>query len=141
MSLWAAVKFSHVRILLSLVKPPPKVWKWPSLNVTETCYLVKHIERNGRDSCQNPWSIRQIGIYHKRNSQKDEDVFISLNPSDSFSGRLRAIHKDGNSSVKWEGIHILALASTSRQWGAYFNEVDEKINELVSVCCSKGPEH
>lgn len=32
----------------------------------------------------------------------------------------------------------MALASTSRQWGAYFNEVDEKIHDLVSICRSKG---
>ncbi|MCJ1423434.1 hypothetical protein MMC29_001317 [Sticta canariensis] len=80
---------------------------------SESVYLIKHAERHGRKELKNPWSIRQMGVYHKVDN-KNGDTFLILNPSNSYRRRLKRVPK---SSVlePWE-IHMMLLTSAMQNW-------------------------
>ncbi|KAF2108837.1 hypothetical protein BDV96DRAFT_692342 [Lophiotrema nucula] len=59
----------------------------------EASYLVKLVEEHGRIESTEPWSIRQMGVYHRKSGESG-NAFIILNPSRSFLRRLKYMQED-----------------------------------------------
>lgn len=60
-------------------------WIWTQADgKPESSYLLKHVQEHDRDEPNDPWSLCQMGIYHKASIRTSENTFIVLNPSNQF---------------------------------------------------------
>lgn len=102
----------------------------------ETVYLIKHVERHDRQEPENPWSFRQMGVYHKADN-KNGDTFLILNPSKSYRRRLKHVSK---SSVlgPWE-IHMMLLKSAMQNWRWCITSLEKDYETMVRslACCAE----
>lgn len=96
----------------------------------ETLYLIKHVERHGREERDDPWSIRQMGIYHK-SDQVIGDVFVIFNPARSFQRRLKIV-KTQNILPQVEDIHLALLTSVTANWRWYITDLERTYESIVS---------
>jgi hypothetical protein len=93
---------------------------------------LKIAEKHGRDEPDEPWSIRQIGIYHQHDSGKDIDTFIFLNPVMSLQERLKSAMRNCNQLPDRQDIHNLAFSHSNVGWRWYLSFWESKLNDLVS---------
>ncbi|OJD40786.1 magnesium transport protein transmembrane region [Diplodia corticola] len=100
--------------------------------VSEYCYLLKYVEKNGRAHLSDPWSIRQTAIYHRFVHRSDDHTFIILNSSASSRQRLLRTKAETTLLPTWADVHTLAASRASAQWRAYLNELEEKLEFLKS---------
>jgi len=91
--------------------------------VFETAYVVKQVEENGREE-GNPWSIRQMGIYHRSDSSTG-DVFIIINPSFSLKQRLKHSREFG-SRPSPKALHTMVLSCTMENWKFYITDLESR---------------
>lgn len=99
-----------------------------SLSV-EHCYLLKHAEEHGRDEQDDPWSIRQMGVYYRRDENED-DLFIIINPSKSFQRRLKDARTKSGRQPWPKDIQKLLLSCTALGWRWYVNYLEGQFNDL-----------
>ncbi|OAL46041.1 hypothetical protein IQ07DRAFT_647681 [Pyrenochaeta sp. DS3sAY3a] len=107
-------------------------YKWERENAKECCYLLKNVEKHGREDSSEPWSIRQLGLYHQCDSASGNDTFIILNPTMSFQQRLKNAQLKTGTTPTWQDIHNLALSHCTWQWRWYVTYWEAKLNELIS---------
>ncbi|KAH7378819.1 hypothetical protein BKA66DRAFT_466691 [Pyrenochaeta sp. MPI-SDFR-AT-0127] len=107
-------------------------YSWQSGNVSELCYLLKNVEKHGRDGSDEPWSIRQLGLYHQHDSATGSDTFIILNPMMSFQQRLKDARAKTGLLPTWRDIHNLALSHSTWQWRWYLTFWESKLADLIS---------
>ncbi|OCK96132.1 uncharacterized protein K441DRAFT_676051 [Cenococcum geophilum 1.58] len=93
------------------------------------CYLLKHAEEHGRDEQDDPWSIRQMGVYHRRDENED-DLFIIINPSKSFQRRLKDARTKSGRQPGPKDIQTLLLSCTALGWRWYVNYLEGQFNDL-----------
>ncbi|ORY06762.1 hypothetical protein BCR34DRAFT_571097 [Clohesyomyces aquaticus] len=101
-----------------------------SESVSEHCYLIKNAEKNGREDAQEPWSIRQMGVYHRHNEANEGDTFIIFNPLLSFQHRLKNARI--LSSPTPDDLHMLALSHCTWQFRWYLGYWESKLGDLIS---------
>ncbi|KAF2474441.1 uncharacterized protein BDR25DRAFT_122021 [Lindgomyces ingoldianus] len=99
-------------------------------NVSELCYLAKNVEKHGREGSDEPWSIRQLGLYHRH--EPENDTFIILNPMISFQQRLKDAQAKTGAAPTWRDIHMLAISHATWQWRWYLSFWETKLSQLVS---------
>jgi hypothetical protein len=102
------------------------------LVLPEHCYLLKHAEEHGRDEQDDPWSIRQMGVYHRRDESED-DLFIIINPSKSFQRRLKDARTKSGRQPGPKDIQTLLLSCTALGWRWYVNYLEGQFNDLVRI--------
>ncbi|KAF2111930.1 hypothetical protein BDV96DRAFT_580879 [Lophiotrema nucula] len=107
-------------------------YSWKQGNVSELCYLLKTVEQHGRAESAEPWSIRQLGIYHQHNPDLGSDTFIVLNPTTSFQKRLKDAQVKMGAAPVWRDIHMLALSHATWQWRWYLTYWESKLSQLTS---------
>ncbi|KAF1839682.1 hypothetical protein BDW02DRAFT_563735 [Decorospora gaudefroyi] len=107
-------------------------YSWQRDNVSEFCYLLKNVERHGREDSEEPWSIRQLGVYHQQDVANGNDTFIILNPVVSFQQRLKDARSKTGRQPTWQDLHILALSHSTWQWRWYLTFWESKLTELIS---------
>ena len=91
-------------------------------------------ERDGGD----PWSLRQIGVYEKLNTETRSSKWILLQPS---SGALQNL-EDGLWSRKHDldciaksmSLHAVFFFLSSRQWPYYIDHLRARLESLVRTC-------
>src|SRR4051794_18841422 len=103
--------------------------------ISELSYIVKHVEEHGRESSDDPWSIRQMGVYHQQDSSLDRNTFIILNPSKTFQRRLRDTQTISGKLPSWEDIHKLLASCSTVAWKRYISYHESHISKLVSSPC------
>lgn len=104
---------------------------WPP----ELCYLAKHAETHGREGAHDPWSMRQIGLYHKMDLASKQDTFVILNPSQTIIRRLKVFkeaQRGRDSKDTWIELHLLVLTSVTEKWKWYVSYLEEKFLGIVS---------
>src|SRR5438034_538506 len=94
-------------------------------HTTELFYLVKHVEEHGREGLTDPWTVRQMALYHKANAGTGENVFIVLNPSRGFQRRLNNVRKEGSLLSPWK-VHAMMLSSVVDKWRWYISDLEEQ---------------
>ncbi|KAI0811762.1 hypothetical protein GGR55DRAFT_641679 [Xylaria sp. FL0064] len=102
----------------------------------ETCYTVRFFEKNDRDGETNdPWSLRQTGVYHQLNAQAGTSVWILIKPSMELKNRLpdriKALwfNKDLR-KVRHVLIHITILTFSLRGWRGYIATQQSKLEQF-----------
>ncbi|KAH8655059.1 hypothetical protein BGZ60DRAFT_546694 [Tricladium varicosporioides] len=94
------------------------------------CYITKHVDEHGREDSDEPWSIRQIGVYHQRNSWLDTDTFIILNPSKSFQQRLKDAMTISGHLPTWRDIHTLSASCSATPWRRFIGDMESRLAQL-----------
>ncbi|KAF2730345.1 hypothetical protein EJ04DRAFT_567846 [Polyplosphaeria fusca] len=107
-------------------------YSWKHDHVSEFCYLIKNVEQHGRENSEEPWSIRQLGVYHRHDSGQETDTFIILNPMTSFQQRLKDAQIKHKTVPTWRDIHMLALSHATWQWRWYLSFWESQLNQLIS---------
>jgi hypothetical protein len=103
--------------------------------VFETCYLLKHVELNGRRG-PNPWSVRQMGVYQKFNIAEQRGKCILIQPSLELQRRLQEELDDGDNYGElideWMNVHSQCINTLSRNWLAYIKFLEKEVAKIVS---------
>jgi len=107
-------------------------YSWQNGSVSETCYLLKIVEQHGRVELEEPWSIRQLGVYHQHDADSGNDTFILLNPMGSFQERLRDVKLSLERHLSPRDIHHLALSHSVWQWRWYLTFWEEQLERLIA---------
>ncbi|KAK3175305.1 hypothetical protein OEA41_002552 [Lepraria neglecta] len=102
----------------------------------DLAYQIRYTEENHR-SPDNPWSVRQTGVYHHHSSKNDFDLFILLHPlSESVLERqLLAFDTQSHASEIASicknpyRLHILPFATYLDNWRWYFRFLGEEFEE------------
>ena len=107
--------------------------------LTEVCYKIQYVERNGRDR-GDPWSLRQVGIYQKLSSESGRSIWIFTRLPDILRVRLQqnlieAAGRD-QSPMKFHAVLITVLG---RNWAAYIEDLYSQLADLVSLAQSFRP--
>jgi hypothetical protein len=98
-------------------------------------YNVKYVARHGREApLQDPFSIRETGVYHHWQSVPAKCTWILLNPSETLSERLAEAFTEPENAealgqIHW---HALILLCLSENWRDYVNHLEENFSYLVS---------
>lgn len=108
---------------------------------------MRYAEENRRSN-DNPWSVRQTGVYHHHVSTRDFDLFIFLHPLEESFLECQLITIAAPSHPKSElaslcanpyQLHSLAFALYSDNWRWYLRylgeEFQEKVSSMISVAC------
>jgi hypothetical protein len=103
---------------------------------TECAYTIKYSEKHGRDEPLDPWSLRQMGIYHQRLGNNDSNVFIVLNPSRPFLKRIKKV-VSCKSRVTPESVQMMALSAAMDNWRWYISDLEERYTTAVK-CMNLG---
>ena len=96
----------------------------------ETTYLVKHVEEHGRLESKEPWSIRQMGVYHKSDGSSG-DVFVIINPSLPFRRRLKYVRENG-SRPSIRALHAMILSCAMENWRLYISDLEKRYLQMVT---------
>ena len=88
---------------------------------------------NGRTN-YDPYSIRQIGIYHKYLGSDESSVWLLLRPTTAIKERLRSLLLTTNNPMS---VHIILLSSTVMYWDEYLEFLEKRLEGYVSrdTCC------
>jgi hypothetical protein len=106
-------------------------------NCAELCYNMRFVQRNGR-SIGDPWSVRQIGVYHKYDGTMQRSVWILI----GASKRPQSIVEDSRRGGLLESeyslsaalfLHAILLATTEDDWRTYLEDLGAELNLLVSI--------
>jgi hypothetical protein len=102
-------------------------------------YLIKYPEENHRgDEADEPWSIRQSGLYHQLHLTEDNAVTILISPiEDSVAESVLSRQLLAVSSLSEVGedpfrASRILLSSYVDGWRSYLRYYDRKIEELAS---------
>ena len=122
MSTMVAVRYSQALVV-------------PSNYCSEICYNVRYIDRNGRKD-EDPWSLRQIGVYERYNVEKQSSVWFLLQPSAHVCQRLKDClqMKPSSTSALTDQtllLHALIQFTASRHWMDYVDDLRLQIEKLV----------
>ena len=102
----------------------------------EFCYNVRYIEQNGRDR-GDPWSLRQMGVYHGFDWRTHSSIWIVLQPSDyvlaTFEDTLQAMRALNLIQGGHHLLHLFFLSSLERKWKDYVESLRLNIEILVGM--------
>ncbi|KAE9379782.1 hypothetical protein N431DRAFT_326685 [Stipitochalara longipes BDJ] len=99
-------------------------------NISECCYITKHVENHGREDSDDPWSIRQMGVYHQRNAWDDTNTFVIFNPSITFQQRFKDAQAASGRLPTWRDIHTLAASCSTTPWRRYIGHMEYELAQL-----------
>lgn len=100
--------------------------------ILEFCFLLKHVEKHGREELGDKWSIRQMGVYACVGRQ-GRATFLVINPSHTFQQRLKDAQKDNTVPIGAADIFRLLISCSSTQWRMNINDIEEAFTHLVGV--------
>jgi hypothetical protein len=95
----------------------------------ETAYIVKLVEEHGRVENADPWSIRQMGVYHQTRG-KSGNIFMIINPSKPFLRRLRCMREDP-SEISAGALHAMILSCSMENWRWYIMDLEKRYTAMA----------
>jgi hypothetical protein len=104
---------------------------------TELCYNLRFVQRNGR-SMGDPWSVRQIGVYHKYYGIMRRSVWIlvsaSVTPQQIEEAARRAGVGDNDQMLSTALVfHAILLETTLQDWREYLDCLHTQLSLLVRM--------
>ncbi|KAI0968146.1 hypothetical protein F4678DRAFT_443418 [Xylaria arbuscula] len=102
----------------------------------ETCYTVRLFEKNHRVGEMNdPWSLRQIGVYHRLHALTGTSVWVLIKPSPELKNRLPErleAFSCNNSlrSIRHALVHITILTFSLHDWRDYIATQRSRIEQF-----------
>jgi hypothetical protein len=106
-----------------------------TVGFVEIGYNVKYVARHGRTYPNDPFSIREVGVYQKYSSKDRTCQWIFLQAPDALKDRIRATMEcsgDERRPASQVQIHALLLCSVSEEWRDYLVYLEENFNKVVS---------
>ncbi|KAE9969760.1 hypothetical protein BLS_005224 [Venturia inaequalis] len=100
----------------------------------EIAYNFKYVARHGRGAVlKDPFSIRQIGVYHRSAGKSGKSAWILLHVPEALSERLSiAIGEcDGSKPLDQFRLHALMLSHLSEDWRAYIGYLEDSFTDLM----------
>jgi len=110
-----------------------------SLQSIELCYNCRHVEENGRNR-GDPWSLRQMGVYHSYNAESQQSIWIILQPPsrilEGLRGSLKNLMVDSASSIHTSlSLHFQFLSLTGENLHSYLEHLWVGLDELDEKAC------
>ncbi|KAK6337823.1 hypothetical protein TWF696_001302 [Orbilia brochopaga] len=107
-------------------------------SLSELSYVVRYVERHDR-SPQNPWSVRQIGVYQQMIGD-EKSIWVLLQPSDNVYHGLRDVLENrATSSTDLQRnsclLHLDVLESVTSSWGDYIEYSWAEADKLDDKAC------
>jgi len=96
---------------------------------------LKFVELHGRSSGNNPWSLRQMGIYQSFETDTRIQSCILLQRSIRLKAMMNESFAKGTTDNSyllqhWSSIHLLMIASILSNWDSYAKFLDQKIDVI-----------
>lgn len=95
----------------------------------EYAYTIRYPEQHGRDEPLDPWSLRQMGVYHQCHTNGN-NTFIVLQPSKPFLKRLKRV-TSSKIAVTPQSIQMMALSAAMDNWRWYISDLEERYTKAV----------
>ncbi|KAF8246383.1 hypothetical protein K440DRAFT_685320 [Wilcoxina mikolae CBS 423.85] len=105
----------------------------PTSTSFELCYLAKHIEQHGKDPAEHddPYSLRQMAVYHGYQALNESHTFVVLNPSLTFQHHLKQARLwDLAGLGDWKNVHIALFYALSYRWREYVNLLEARFRPM-----------
>ena len=102
------------------------------LCLTEICYILRSYETHGRTNLSNPYSLRQMAVYHKYYCNSQRSIWIIIQP---FRGCKAALSRKFPRSTTLSSalsLHSCLIGPLLPNWRWYLNYNRRLITELVS---------
>ncbi|OCL11296.1 hypothetical protein AOQ84DRAFT_374132 [Glonium stellatum] len=99
-------------------------------------YQLMYVEKNGRKSPKDPWSMRQTGVFHRYSLNNNTNLFIFLHPMKNSAAqcRLEAFFEKGDYagplSEEAMEVHLLLFSSYLNNWQVYIKELGRIFKSL-----------
>lgn len=95
---------------------------------------MKYVARHGRGALlKDPFSIREIGVYHKSCDEGRKSDWILLNQPEALSDRLSIAVRELDSSKPLDQfrLHVFILLHFSEDWRDYIGYLENCFTDLV----------
>lgn len=101
------------------------------------CYQFLYIQPNGRLPPKDPWSLRQVGVYHRYSTADCRSFSILLHPESTAVAQTRLetiVEQSSNRQLLQEhplNVHLIILSSYTNFWQAYIEQLARKVGHIV----------
>ncbi|KAH7085296.1 hypothetical protein BKA63DRAFT_499329 [Paraphoma chrysanthemicola] len=105
----------------------------PAQNSYEIAYNFKYVARHGRSIPQDPFSIRQIGVYHQFQENSFTSKWVFLQAPDNLQTRLASEFENGEvlKPVTQSYHHAAVFQCLSEDWREYVNHLEDALSTLM----------
>ena len=101
------------------------------LGCLELGYNIKYVEEHGRTLPNDPYSIRETGVYQKFNSSTNRSNWIFIQPSTTLRAELVRFFSQTRRPSEECQAHGTVLIIASDNWRFYINYLEETFAGLV----------
>jgi len=110
--------------MYAMAPEPPR-----SLTCIDICYNIRFVERHERDGLKDPWSFRQVAVYHSYDYERKKCswVFIQL-PKAVKASIVREAKPHSPLLIHWLIRHYCAS-----EWRWYINYLSDLVSTMVSM--------
>lgn len=98
---------------------------------TECSYLLRTYERHGRSNLKDPWSLRQMAVFHKYEPRNSRSVWILLQPFHRAKYVFLKAFSEEPMSKYPQALHHIFLAMTMPNWRLYLNHRRRMVSRFV----------
>ncbi|CAJ2502505.1 Uu.00g098990.m01.CDS01 [Anthostomella pinea] len=94
----------------------------------EVCYILRTYERHGRQNLQDPWSLRQMSVYHQFDSTNNRSVWILVQPFARSKSVFLSRCFDATLRQTPEMLHSVFIHGALASWRWYLDDRRRLIN-------------
>ncbi|KAJ5107216.1 hypothetical protein N7456_003891, partial [Penicillium angulare] len=104
-----------------------------SLTSIQTSYTFKYPEHSPE---HNTWSIRQTGVYHKRDMGKDQSTWVLFNPTPGSKGHclveewIKSERREATYDPAW--LHWTLFAAYMPPWRIYIADIERQVLDIAN---------
>lgn len=137
----AVIEVQHPGLVTSIYQkrsPEYNLERW-LIEALELTYVIRRVERHDR-SPENPWSVRQTGVYHKltyEQRSQPKSTFILLAPSSTAEkgllDQLNCEITEDDITTSAFSVHQRLLADSLEGWMEYMEWLEKVTKRLVGA--------
>ncbi|KAH7094942.1 hypothetical protein FB567DRAFT_574833 [Paraphoma chrysanthemicola] len=111
----------------------PNNLEFPAQYSYEIAYNFKYVARHGRSTPQDPFSIRQVGVYHQFEENSFTSNWVFLQAPDNLQARLASDYEGCEVSelVTQSYHHAAVFQCLSEDWREYVNHLEDALSTLM----------
>jgi hypothetical protein len=100
-----------------------------SLTCIDICYNLHFVERHGRDGLKDPWSFRQVAVYHSYDYERKKCSWVFIQLPKALKARIIREEKPHSPLL----IHWLIRHCCASEWRWYINYLSDLVSTMVSM--------
>ena len=97
------------------------------------CYLLRSYEKHGRKMLKDPWSLRQMAVYHKYYYRTHRSIWILIQPFQRCKDALWKAFSQARHSAHPVDLHVLLIGVVLLDWRWYLNDRRQLIDQFVGI--------